>query len=84
MKKPPGLKSRGLSAFRVRSDFTWPLQDPLSDVSVGGPVVGTEGYHDLVIVAIPLGFSTFMLIISSKTQPFQKASTMWFSSTSSE
>jgi hypothetical protein len=38
--------------------------------------------YDFVIVAMPLGLRIFMATISSKTQPFQKASTLWFSSTS--
>lgn len=40
--------------------------------------------HAFVTLAIPRGFKMTIETISSKTQPFQNSSTLWFSSTSSE
>lgn len=40
--------------------------------------------YDLTIFARPRGLRMSIDTISSKTQPFQKDSTRWFSSTSSE
>ena len=73
-------------------DGLWSMLSAIHEVRIAqGPLGwGAEGAYalardqDLVIVAMPRGLRMAMETISSKTQPFQKASTMWFSSTSRE